>query len=76
MKDIICPKCSDILKPSDSWDFMDRVKLNELQKDLSKVCDYLEGEQEHYEESGRPRNHIWLSVKRISQRLRNNKLTF
>jgi RNase P subunit RPR2 len=23
MEDIICPKCSDVLKPSDSWDFMD-----------------------------------------------------
>ena len=26
MEDIICPKCGDVLKPVDSWDFMDGEK--------------------------------------------------
>ena len=26
MEDIICPKCSDVLKPNDGWDFMDGEK--------------------------------------------------
>jgi len=23
MEDIICPQCSDVIKPKDNWDFMD-----------------------------------------------------
>lgn len=23
MEDIICPKCSDVIKPDNNWDFMD-----------------------------------------------------
>lgn len=47
---------------------MDKVKFNTLQKDITLVCDYLEvDEKRHYEESDRPKNHIWSSVKRIRQ---------
>jgi hypothetical protein len=47
---------------------MDKVKLNTLQKDITLICDYLEvDEKRHYEESGRPRNHIWCRVKKARQ---------
>jgi hypothetical protein len=47
---------------------MDKVKLNTLQKDITLICDYLEvDEKRHCEESGRPKNHIWSSVKRLRQ---------
>lgn len=26
MEDITCPKCNDVLKPNDSWDFVDGEK--------------------------------------------------
>ena len=52
---------------------MDKIKRNKLEKDIGVICDYLKDEQKHYEESGRPQNHIWNYVKRMRQWLRNNR---
>jgi hypothetical protein len=52
---------------------MDKVKFDTLQKDITLICDYLEvDEKKHYEESGRPKDHIWCYVKRTKQWLKNN----
>jgi hypothetical protein len=56
---------------------MNKTKPGKLQKDIAVICDYLElDENRHYEESGRPKDHIWLYVKRIQRWLnKNNKAT-
>jgi len=51
---------------------MDKVKSRKLYKDIIVICDYLKEEKKHYEESGRPKEHIWLHIKRIRQWLNKN----
>ena len=52
---------------------MNNIEFDELQKDIAEICDYLyHEEKKHYEESNRPRNHIWCHVKRVKQWLCNN----
>ena len=49
---------------------MDKTKLSKLQKDVTVICDYLWEEKKHYEESGRPRDHVWCCVRRMGQWLK------
>jgi len=51
---------------------MNKTNLNTIEKDIAVICDYLGDEKKHYEESGRPQNHIWRSVRRIRQWLKDN----
>jgi len=57
--------------------YMNKTKPSKLQKEIAVICDYLVvDEKRHYEESGRPKDHIWLHVKRIQRWLnKNNKAT-
>lgn len=53
---------------------MSTTELSKLQKDITMICDYLErDEKRHYEESDRPKDHIWCYIKRTRQWLRENK---
>jgi len=52
---------------------MNKRNFDKLKKDIIVICDYLAEEKKHYEESNRPQNHIWRYVKRVKQRLNENK---
>jgi|GEM_PF-7095246 len=50
---------------------MNKIRLAKLHGDINIVCDYLAyDEKKHYEESGRPKDHIWSNIKRIRKWLR------
>jgi hypothetical protein len=42
-------------------------------RDVAVICRYLErDEKRHYEESGRPRDHIWCCIRSLKRWLRNS----
>ena len=53
-----------------------KKELSRLKKDVTVICDYLWEEEKHYEESGRPRDHIWLRVKSLRRWLKNSSSHF
>lgn len=50
---------------------MKNTKFDEIRNDIALICDYLAvDEKRHYEESGRPKNHIWCYIRRTRQWLK------
>ncbi|MDP8230033.1 MAG: hypothetical protein P9L93_02900 [Candidatus Gorgyraea atricola] len=49
---------------------MNKRNLGKLKRDIIVMCDYLWEEEKHYEESDKPKDHIWRYVKRIRQELK------
>jgi len=49
---------------------MNKKTFGKLKKDIAVICDYLGEEKKHYEESGRPRNHIWCYIRRTREWLK------
>lgn len=39
------------------------------QKAVEKVVEYLQDEKKHFEESDKPSNHIWKSVRKLEKEL-------
>jgi hypothetical protein len=46
---------------------MDEPKFK---KDIAVICNYLHEEKKHYEESGKPGDHIWCYVRRMQRWLK------
>lgn len=52
---------------------MNKTRYGKLKKDIAAICDYLVvDEKRHYEESGRPKDHIWRCIKKVQQWVNSN----
>ena len=60
------------IEAKDIQNFMRSLKLEKnLKKEIGKVVDYLwHDEEKHWEEDGKPRNHIFIAVRRINNWLK------